>query len=252
MEGSAPWRDVPSTTDARHAFHFVACIGRRRKWNERARSDVQGKDSRTLGMPATLSSVTEPLSDAQLLALARDGDGNAFRQIVDRYEPVVAATVIGMLGRGDDADDVGQETFVRFHRAIGAFREESALKTYLVRIAMNLSLNALKQRKRRGLRFLSRDSDRDIPVAIAPAPDVPLDETQERQDIVNRAVLQLREKHRAVVTLRLLQGLSVRETAQALDIPEGTVLSRLARATEQLRTALQPYIRDGRTIEVRR
>lgn len=252
MEGSAPWRDVPSTTDARHAFHFVACIGRRRKWNERARSDVQGKDSRTLVMPATLSSVTEPLSDAQLLALARDGDGNAFRQIVDRYEPVVAATVIGMLGRGDDADDVGQETFVRFHRAIGAFREESALKTYLVRIAMNLSLNALKQRKRRGLRFLSRDSDRDIPVAIAPAPDVPLDETQERQDIVNRAVLQLREKHRAVVTLRLLQGLSVRETAQALDIPEGTVLSRLARATEQLRTALQPYIRDGRTIEVRR
>ena len=75
---------------------------------------------------------------------------------------------------------------------------------------------------------------------------------QERQDIVNRAVFQLREKHRAVVTLRLLQGLSVRETAQALDIPEGTVLSRLARATEQLRTALQPYIRDGRTIEVRR
>ena len=203
-------------------------------------------------MPATLSSVTEPLSDAQLLALARDGDGNAFRQIVDRYEPVVAATVIGMLGRGDDADDVGQETFVRFHRALGAFREESALKTYLVRIAMNLSLNALKQRKRRGLRFLSRDSDRDIPVAIAPAPDVPLDETQERHDIVNRAVFQLREKHRAVVTLRLLQGLSVRETAQALDIPEGTVLSRLARATEQLRTALQPYIRDGRTIEVRR
>ena len=231
---------------------ILARVGRKHEWNERTRSDVEAIDSRALALPATLPTVTEPLSDAQLLARARDGDGNAFRQIVDRYEPVVAATVIGMLGRGDDADDVGQETFVRFHRAIDAFREESALKTYLVRIAMNLSLNALKQRKRHRLRFLSRDSDTDIPVAIAPAPDVGVDEMQERQDIVNRAVLQLREKHRAVVTLRLLQGLSVRETAQALDIPEGTVLSRLARATEQLRTVLQPYIRDGATIEERR
>ena len=196
--------------------------------------------------------MNEPSSDAQLLARAREGDTHAFRGLVDRHESAVAATVIGMLGAGDDADDVGQETFIRFHRALASFHEESALRTYLVRIAMNLSLNALKQRKRRHWRFLSRDRDIDVPVAIAPSSDVPLEEVEERRELVARAVQQLGEKHRAVVTLRLLQGLSVRETAQVLDVPEGTVLSRLARATEQLRATLGPYLKDGTTHGVTR
>ncbi|MEO8624411.1 MAG: RNA polymerase sigma factor [bacterium] len=194
----------------------------------------------------------DDLSDAQLLALARRDDHDAFRRIVERYEAVVAATVIGMLGRGDDADDVGQETFVRFHRALGEFREESTLKTYLVRIAMNLSLNALKQRKRRRWRFLSRDqAGSEIPEPVMPAPHTHIDEAQEQRDLVHHAVAGLNEKHRAVVTLRLLHGLSVRETAQALGVPEGTVLSRLARATEQLRAVLGPYMRDGTIPEFR-
>lgn len=207
--------------------------------------------SRPLMKVATLCSVTDDTSDTQLLARARQGDHDAFRRIVERYEPVVAATVIGMLGRGDDADDVGQETFVRFHRALETFREESALKTYLVRIAMNLSLNALKQRSRRRWRFRSRDQDDDIPVAVAPAPDLDAGEALEQREVVRNAVAQLGEKHRAVVTLRLLQGLSVRNTAVALGVPEGTVLSRLARATEQLRTILRPYARDGANPETR-
>ena len=191
-------------------------------------------------------------SDAQLLALARLGDHDAFRGIVERYEPAVAATVIGMLGRGDDADDVGQETFVRFYRALGDFREESSLKTYLVRIAMNLSLNALKQQKRRRWRFLSRDHDDvRIPEPVAPMPHTAADEAQEQRELVQGAVARLNDRHRAVVTLRLLQGLSVRETAQALGVPDGTVLSRFARATEQLRAVLGPYMRDGATPEPR-
>lgn len=216
-----------------------------------ANAVVQRTDSRALPVSTTVSCVNETLSDAELLARARQGDNEAFRRLVERYEPVVAATVIGMLGNGDDADDVGQETFIRFHRAMDSFREESTLKTYLVRIAMNLSLNALKQRKRRSWRFPSRDRDADVPVAMAPVPDVPLDEVEERRGLVTRAVQQLGEKHRAVVTLRLLQGLSVRETGQVLGIPEGTVLSRLARATEQLRALLGPYITDGVTNGVR-
>ena len=194
---------------------------------------------------ATLSLVIDHPSDAELLALARSGDNEAFRRIVERYEPVVAATVIAMIGRGDDAEDVGQETFVRFHRALATFRGESSLKTYLVRIALNLSLNALKQRKRRRWRFLSRDGNDDVPDPVAPVPAIAADEAGERHDLVHRAVAMLGDKHRAVVTLRLLQGLSVRETAQALGVPDGTVLSRLARATDQLRAALGPYMRDG-------
>ena len=96
-------------------------------------------------------------SDAELLARARAGDDRAFAALVERYEGAVAATAIGMLGAGEDADDVGPETFIRFHRALDRFRGESSLKTYLVHIAMNLSLNALRRRRRSILRFVSRD-----------------------------------------------------------------------------------------------
>lgn len=183
-------------------------------------------------------------TDAELIARSRGGDDQAFRLIVERYEPVVAATVIGMLGRGDDADDVGQETFIRFHRALHDFREESTLKTYLVRIAMNLSLNALKRRKRTALRFVSRDQVSEPlpePVVEAAADE----EREERTDLVRRAVETLGPKHQPVVVLRMIQNLSTRETADALGIPEGTVLSRLSRAMQELSRALAPYVRSG-------
>jgi RNA polymerase sigma-70 factor (ECF subfamily) len=189
--------------------------------------------------------MTDLPTDAELLAQARRGDDEAFRLLVLRHEPVVAATVIGMLGRGDDAEDVGQETFVRFHRALAQFREESSLRTYLVRIAMNLSLNALERRRRHARRFTSRDDADAAPPEPAVAPDESTEDAGERRAVVHAAVAALSEPHRAVVTLRLLQGLSVRETASALGVPEGTVLSRLSRAAGQLRARLAPYLRDG-------
>src|SRR5689334_12765583 len=110
--------------------------------------------------------MTEPMADDELLALARAGDARAFAALVERYEGAVAATAIGMLGPGGDADDVGQETFIRFHRALDRFRGDSSLKTYLVHIAMNLSLNALRSRRRTFLRFAGSDDD----LADAPEP----------------------------------------------------------------------------------
>src|SRR5690242_12920636 len=105
--------------------------------------------------------MADPATDAELIDRARSGDDRAFGVLVDRYERAVAATVIGMLGPGDDAEDVGQETFIRFHRALGSFRGDSSLKTYLVHIAMNLSLNALQRRRRSVLRFGSRNERSD-------------------------------------------------------------------------------------------
>jgi RNA polymerase sigma-70 factor, ECF subfamily len=196
---------------------------------------------------ATLSDrpMADSTSDADLIARARTGDDRAFAALVERYEGAVAATVIGMLGRGDDADDVGQETFIRFHRALGSFRGESSLKTYLVHIAMNLSLNALKRRRRSLLRFVSNDSDEiaSLPEPrIGPSGDV---DASELQDIVRAAVARLGEKHRAVVVLRLFHDYSTRETAEVLGLPEGTVLSRLSRAMKELETQLRPYVRAG-------
>ncbi|MEP6492508.1 MAG: sigma-70 family RNA polymerase sigma factor [bacterium] len=191
--------------------------------------------------------MAEPTSDAELIARARTGDDHAFGVLVQRYEGAVAATVIGMLGRGDDADDVGQETFIRFHRALDRFRGESSLKTYLTHIAMNLSLNTLKRRRRSLLRFVSRDEhDVDLPEPRV-GPDGEVD-ANELQMLVRAAVARLGEKHRAVVVLRLFQDCSTRETAEILGVPEGTVLSRLSRAMKELEARLEPYVRYGRAL----
>jgi RNA polymerase sigma-70 factor (ECF subfamily) len=198
----------------------------------------------------SLEPMTTDLRDAELLARARVGDGGAFRLLVERYEPVVAATVIGMLGRGADAEDVGQETFIRFYHALDRFREASTLKTYLVRIAMNLSLNALHRRRRGMLRFVSRDDARH-PMPEPTVEPSATDDGDERRAMVRRAIARLSPKHQAVVVLRMLQSLSTRETAEALGVPEGTVLSRLSRAMKELEAMLAPYVRDGALTEDR-
>lgn len=191
--------------------------------------------------------MTDRTPDGELLARARAGDDRAFTALVERYEGAVAATTIGMLGAGDDADDAGQETFIRFHQSLGAFRGESSLKTYLVHIAMNLSLNALRRRRRSVLRFISRD---ETPIEWAEpsvGPDGLVD-TEELRRFVRHAVSQLSEKHRAVVVLRMFDDCSTREAAAILGVPEGTVLSRLSRAMKELESRLAPYVKRGATL----
>ncbi len=180
----------------------------------------------------------EPPSDLELTRRAGDGDDGAFRELVERYESQVAATVVGMLGPGPDAEDVGQETFIRFHAALGRFRGEAALGTYLTRIAINLSLNVSRSRQRARWRFWSLDSDEDP----APAPFTDGAALQDQADTraeVQMALQQLKPDHRAVVVLRMIQGYSTRQTAQALGLPEGTVLSRLSRGLSSLKEILQ-------------
>ncbi len=186
--------------------------------------------------------VNRSADDDDLLRSARAGDAAAFRTLVERYEPLVAGVVIGMLGPGDDADDVGQETFIRFHGALGSFRGDAALGTYLRRIAMNLSLNALKRRRRARLRLVSRDEEGPLPEPAVQAFDL---EATERRDVVRAAVAGLDDKHRSVVVLRMLEGLSTAETAEVLKIPQGTVMSRLARAMSELERVLAPYAKGG-------
>jgi RNA polymerase sigma-70 factor (ECF subfamily) len=180
-------------------------------------------------------------ADHELMERARAGDERAFRELVERYEPAVAAVVVGMLGPGDDADDVGQETFIRFYRSLGSFRGEASLKTYLRKIAVNLSLNALKRRRRFAFRFLSRDRAQ----GPLPEPPVVMDGLVERHDArarVRAAIDRLGPKHRPVVVLRMMDGCSTRETAEILGLPEGTVLSRLSRAMRQLEDELRPWM----------
>ena len=179
--------------------------------------------------------------DEELIWRARLGDESAFRVMVERYQNQVAATVIGMLGRGPEADDVGQETFIRFYRSLHRIRGESSLGTYLTRIAINLCLDAMRRQTKRRFWFRMDLDEEPLPeeLMIEDSPDV---ESGERREQVQRAIQSLDPKHRAVVVLRMISGCSTRETAQLLKIPTGTVLSRLARAQEKLRRMLQPLI----------
>ena len=180
-------------------------------------------------------------SDQELIAETLQGDHAAFRAIVERYESQVAATVIGMLGPGPDAEDVGQETFARLYQALDRFRGDSSLGTYLTRIAINLSLNASKRRQRLRDRFWSRDRDDDPPPEPALDGQAVVDE-ESRRTAVQQGIQRLKPEHRAVVLMRMIQGYSTKETAELLEIPEGTVLSRLSRGMNALKSLLPKEI----------
>lgn len=177
------------------------------------------------------------VSDRELLDRARHGEERAFRLLVERYQARVGSVVIAMLGPGDDAEDVGQETFIRFFSSIDRFRGEASLGTYLTRIAINLSRNALRRGRRQAERFESRDDPGLRGSEIEAEDEV---EGRELRRRVRRAVDRLDGKHRAVVVLRMMEGYSTRETAAILEIPEGTVLSRLSRAMKKLEADLGP------------
>lgn len=168
--------------------------------------------------------------DYDLVRKALAGDRYAFEEVVNRYQSQVAKTVIAMLGNTAEAEDTGQEVFIRFFRSMKQFEGDSSLGTYLTRIAINLSLNELKKRKTKpsediddhGYRLTSDDQFR----------------RSETADMINRALQQLEPEFRSVVVLRMIHGYSSEETAKILGIATGTVLSRLSRARLKLRNII--------------
>ena len=175
------------------------------------------------------------VSDDTLLQRARQGDQRAFAALVERYEAQVRGIVYGMLGNDSDADDVAQEVFIRFFRSLGNFRGQAQLGTYLGRIAINTALTAAETRKKR--RWLPWEQVQQKE-GWDPA-DANSDPARgELRDSLRKALAQLSADYRSVVVLRLVEGFSVAETAAMLDLPQGTVASRLARAQQQLRTLL--------------
>jgi len=167
--------------------------------------------------------------DLALVERVKSGDQRAFEQIVHKYRPMMARLIVGMLGNQQDADDVGQETFIRFYRSVHQYKGDASLGTYLTRIAINLALNELKRRQRR--RWVSLDEKLYVSQG-----DVHYSDNNE---LVQKSLEQLEPKYRTVVVLRLIQGFSTKETAQILKLPLGTVLSRLARAQEKLKPIIK-------------
>jgi len=176
------------------------------------------------------------LSDKELIRRCLEGEKEAFQPLVLRYQDQVARTVISMLGPGQEAEDLGQEVFIRLFRSLEAFEGKSSLGTYITRIAINLSLNELKRKKRRNL-FSLNDGEKNDYLLNLPGGEAS-EEDRAKQEWVQDALQQLEVKFRSVIVLRMMQGYSTKETADILNLPQGTVLSRLARGQEKLRIIL--------------
>lgn len=167
---------------------------------------------------------------------ALNGDKDAFGEIVSRYRKMVARTAGGMLGDSSLADDIGQEVFIKLYHSLADFRGEAKLSTYIQKIAVNLTLNEIKRRKRFFSTFLQKGSDELREYDI---PDNNDEKRNDAREVVNKALMALDPRFRIIVTMRMLQGYSTKETSEILGLPLGTVLSRLSRAQEQLREILK-------------
>jgi RNA polymerase sigma-70 factor, ECF subfamily len=178
----------------------------------------------------------QKLLDIELVEFTLKGDTSAFGEIIRRNENILAKTVKGMLGECPEAEDVGQETFINLYRSLNKFKGESALSTYIVRIGINLSLNELKKRKRNRLNL---DIEENLNSKVFTSDNYPSFDTK---DLIDNALQLIDENYRSVIVLRLLNGYSTKETAKILNLPIGTVLSRLSRGQEKMKEILKPIL----------
>jgi RNA polymerase sigma-70 factor (ECF subfamily) len=190
----------------------------------------------------------EAASDHELLAAIRDGDETAFQEIVRRYRNPITNFVYRMLDDYDRSVELAQETFIRVYTSASRYQANFSFSTYIYRIAANLAISELRQRKRRKLvslfaPFASEDGDllEIDPPDQQPLPDESLIE-DERRRAVSRAIASLPEKYRAAVVLRDIDGLSYDRIAEVLSLSEGTVKSRINRARNLLKDKLSAYI----------
>jgi RNA polymerase sigma-70 factor, ECF subfamily len=171
----------------------------------------------------------------ELVRLSLEGDKNAFGEIVTRYQGMVARTVKGMLGDSVFSEDIGQEVFIKLYYSLPEFRGEAKLSTYIQKIAVNLTLNEIKRRKRFFSMFSQKGNAEMHEFEVA---EQDYEERKDAKEIVGKALSMMEPKFRIILTMRMLQGYSTKETAEILDLPLGTVLSRLSRAQDQLREIL--------------
>jgi RNA polymerase sigma-70 factor (ECF subfamily) len=173
-----------------------------------------------------------------------DGDGAAFRPLVERYQNRVHTMVYGMVRNPEDARDITQNAFIKAYQNLKSFRIESSFYTWIYRIAMNLAIDhCRKGRRRKTTGFDEAIANRDEDGAILEVhhEDSPQRALQRKQ-LSNRifaALEQLSEDQREVILLREVEGLSYKEIADQMEIPEGTVMSRLFYARKRLQKLLE-------------
>ena len=204
----------------------------------------------TMSEPATVPDQNQPANmlDADLVRRARRGDLKAYDELVRRYQERIYATIYHMTSNHEDANDLAQDSFIKAYQALKSFKGGSSFYTWLYRIAVNKTINFLKQRKNRTHMSLNdldfnAEHDPDLMALIShktPRRDAGLNELQEK---LNAALLKLSEPHRLVVVLHDVQGQSHEEIAKVMDCNIGTVRSRLFYARQQLQSELADYLK---------
>src|SRR5256714_12854266 len=198
--------------------------------------------------PSAAAPAKGPQEERELVRRARTGEMEAYDELVRRYQERIYATIYHMTANHEDANDLAQETFIKAYQALKSFKGDSSFFTWIYRIAVNKTINFLKQRKNKTHMSLNdldfnAEHDADLVALISektPRRDVNLIELQEK---LNVAMQKLSEVHRLVVTLHDVQGLSHEEIGKIMDCNTGTVRSRLFYARQQLQAYLSDYLK---------
>ncbi len=194
--------------------------------------------------------------DRLLVERAQQGDHGAFRQLFDRYHKRAYSVAYGVLKNRHDAMDVVQEGFVKVHKHLASFQGSSSFYTWLYRIVMNLAIDQLRRRKTsRPVEYddaISREEGGTNEAILPRMADANPRKAAIRRELIEKidaALAELPEYHRQVILLREIEGLSYEEMAEVLDVPKGTIMSRLFHARKKMQSALAGYVDGDMDIE---
>ena len=206
------------------------------------------KSGRSVTEEHQINVAEEKLSDHALIAATKNGDEQAYAEIVARYRNPITNFLYRFLNDYEEAVDLAQETFVRVYFAIDRYHTEYAFSTYIYRIAANLAISEIRRRKRRRLLSLTGlfQSDEDSDVEFQPTDERILADAEliedERSRTIARAIASLPEKYRVPVILRDIEGKSYAEVAEIMELGLGTTKSRISRARGLLKEKLIQFM----------
>ena len=200
--------------------------------------------------PAPITAPETPVQtgEMELVRRAQRGDLEAYDELIKRYQERIYATVYHMTSNHEDANDLAQDAFIKAFQALKSFKGGSTFYTWLYRIAVNKTINFLKQRKNRLHMSLNdvdfnTENNPDLVALISdktPRREAGLKELSEK---LNEALLKLSEQHRLVMVLHDVQGQSHEEIAEIMNCNIGTVRSRLFYARQQMQAWMADYLK---------
>jgi len=189
--------------------------------------------------------------DLTLVKRVKTGDQRAFKLLVERYQRKIYAVALGMVKDKEEALDISQEAFVKVYKYLDHFKGDSSFYTWLYRITVNICIDAL--RKKQALRGEQVELDEAVKMDTAEANIGALGSRlgtnpqksalrKELAEKIQQALETVPEKHRAILLLREVEGMSYEDLSRTLQIPKGTVMSRLFHARTKVQKILSEYL----------